>query len=61
MTERVVYETANRPIYVIQFQPENGTWSDASSPQYRSLEAAIKDLNTKPAAPYPYRIVERTK
>lgn len=61
MTDYVVYETTNRPIYVIQFEEAPGEWSDASSPRYRSLEAAIRDMNNKPTTPYPYRIVERTK
>lgn len=61
MTDRVVYETTNRPIYVIQFEEAPGEWSDAGSPQYRSLQAAVLELNSKPAAPYPYRIVERKK
>lgn len=60
MTDRVIYETSGKPIYVIQFQTENGTWVDSYSP-FRSEEAAINDLNTRTAAPYPYRIVERTK
>lgn len=60
MTDRVVYETAGKPIYVIQFQTENGNWVDIY-PSFRSKKAAINNLNTRTAAPYPYRIVERTK
>lgn len=61
MTDQVVYETTNRPIYVIQFEDDPDQWLDAGFPQYRSLEAAIRDLNSKSATPYTYRIVERKK
>lgn len=60
MTDRVVYETKDNPIYVIQFQTENGDWVDSYTP-FRSKEAAVKNLNERTATPYPYRIVERTK
>lgn len=61
MTDRVVYETAGKPIYVIQFETENGNWVDGSFPKFRSLEEAEVHLLRMVATPYPYRIVERTK
>lgn len=57
--DTVVYETKNKPVYVIQFETENHEWKDSSDPKFRSREKAIEHLNTKAAAPYPYRIVER--
>lgn len=60
MTDRVVYETKDNPIYVIQYQTENGDWVDSYT-SFRSKEAAIKNLNERATTPYPFRIVERTK
>ena len=60
MTDRVVYETRNKPLYVIQFEDENGRWLDSSAPKFRSRESAIAYLNEMTAGAYQYRIVERT-
>lgn len=60
MTDRVVYETQDKPTYVTQFKTENGDWVD-TYPPHRSKDAAVRALNEKTATPYPFRIVERTK
>jgi hypothetical protein len=57
--DTVVYETKNKPIYVIQFQENDGGWHDSTAPKFNSKAAAINYLGVITAATYAYRIVER--
>lgn len=58
MTDKVVYETKGKPIYVIQFETENHVWVD-TYPTFWSEKSAIENLNLQKARPYPFRVVER--
>lgn len=61
--DTVVYEQVKgfTPVYVIQFREIDGEWLDSAAPQFNSKDRAIEYLDAMNAAPYPYRVVERTK